>query len=141
MKLVKVQATNFRSIEDSGEFEVGDLTCLVGKNEAGKTAVLRAIQGIRPTDSFEYDRTRDYPRRYLNKFDERHPDGESPVARTWWSLDDDDIAEIEATLGDDVLQSSQIEVTSYIGRSGNTWSVHIDQKKCLRNLEASPNIS
>jgi len=136
MKLVKVQATNFRSIEDSGEFEVGDLTCLVGKNEAGKTAVLRAIQGIRPTDSFEYDRTRDYPRRYLNKFDERHPDGESPVARTWWSLDDDDIAEIEATLGDDVLQSSQIEVTSYIGRSGNTWSVHIDQKKCLRNLEA-----
>ena len=92
MKLVKAQVLNFRSVEDSGVFELGDLTCLVGKNEAGKTAILRAIQGIKPTDGFAYDRTRDYPRRHLNKFDERHPNGESPVARTWWTLDDDDMA-------------------------------------------------
>ncbi len=136
MKLVKVQVTNFRSIEDSEEFEIGDLTCLVGKNEAGKTAILRAIQGVRSTDSFEYERTRDYPRRYLTKFDERHPDGESQVARTWWELDDDDIAEIEAALGDGTLKSSQIEVASYIDRDGTTWTIPLDQKKCLRNLEA-----
>lgn len=137
MKLVKVQVTNFRSIENSGEFEIGDLTCLVGKNEAGKTAILRAIQGIRSTDSFEYDRTRDYPRRYLNKFDERHPDGVSPVARTWWALDDDDVDKVEAVLGDGALESSQIEISSYIGRDTTTWLVPVDQKKCLRNLEAS----
>lgn len=135
MKLAKVQVKNFRSIEDSGEFEIGDLTCLVGKNEAGKTAILRAIQGLRSTDSFEYDRTRDYPRRFLNKFDERHPDGKSPVARTWWTLNDDDVAEIGAALGDDVLKSREIEVISYIGRNGATWTVPIDQKQCLRNLE------
>ncbi len=135
MKLTKVQATNFRSIEDSGEFEIGDLTCLVGKNEAGKTAILRAIQGIQPTDSFEYDRTRDYPRRYLNKFDDRHPDGQSPVARTWWALNDDDVAEIEAVLGNDVLVENNIEVTSYIENSDTSWTVPIDEKKCLRNLE------
>lgn len=136
MKLVKAQVTNFRSIEDSGVFEVGDLTCLVGKNEAGKTAILRAIQGIRPTDSFEYDRTRDYPRRFLNKFDERHPDGESPVARTWWSLDDEDVAELAATLGDDALSKREVKVTSYIGSDGTKWNVSIDEQKCLRNLEA-----
>lgn len=34
MKLIKIQAINFRSVEDSGEFQIGDLTCLVGKNEA-----------------------------------------------------------------------------------------------------------
>ena len=50
MKLIKIQAINFRSVEDSGEFQVGDLTCLVGKNEAGKTAILHAIQGIAPSD-------------------------------------------------------------------------------------------
>ncbi len=136
MKLTKVQVTNFRSIDDSGEFEIGNLTCLVGKNEAGKTAILRAIQGLRPTDSFDYDRTRDYPRRFLNKFDERHADGESPVARACWVLDDDDVAEVEAVLGDDVLASREIEVTSYIGREGTTWKVSIDQQKCLRSLES-----
>ena len=36
MKLVKVKIENFRSVEDSTEFEVDDVTCLVGKNEAGK---------------------------------------------------------------------------------------------------------
>jgi AAA15 family ATPase/GTPase len=39
MKLIKVRVQNYRSVEDSGEFEIGDLTCLVGKNEAGKTAL------------------------------------------------------------------------------------------------------
>jgi len=87
-------------------------------------------------DAFKYDRTRDYPRRFLNKFDERHPDGKSPVARTWWSLDDDDVAEIEATLGDDVLKSREVEVTSYIGYAGTTWSVPVDRQKCLQNLES-----
>jgi hypothetical protein len=77
VKLTKIQVRNFRSIDDSGEFEIDDLTCLVGKNEAGKTAILRAIHGLAPTDDFKYDRTRDYPRRFLSKFDERHPKGSS----------------------------------------------------------------
>ncbi len=136
MKLTKVQVTNFRSVEDSGKFEVGDLTCLVGKNEAGKTAILKAIHGLDPIDDFAYDRTRDYPRRYLSKFEERHSNGESPVARTWWELDDDDIAELEELFGDGVLVRREIEVTSYIGRRGTTWVVPLDEKKCLANLEA-----
>ena len=31
MKLVKAQVLNFRSVEDSGVFEIGDLTCLGGR--------------------------------------------------------------------------------------------------------------
>ncbi|MBS0455929.1 MAG: hypothetical protein JSS44_01180 [Proteobacteria bacterium] len=49
MQLVKAQVLNFCSVVDSGVFEVGDMTCLVGKNEAGKPAILRAIQGIKPS--------------------------------------------------------------------------------------------
>lgn len=48
MKLVKARIRNFRSAEDSGTFDVGELTCLVGKNEAGKTAILTALFGTRP---------------------------------------------------------------------------------------------
>jgi energy-coupling factor transporter ATP-binding protein EcfA2 len=135
MKLVKAQITNFRSVEDSGVFEIDNLTCLVGKNEAGKTAILKALHGLSPTDSFSYDRTRDYPRRFLSKFEERHPSGRSPVAKTWWTLDQSDISEIEELLGKDVLTGSEVEITSHIGGAANTWSVPLDQKKCLANLE------
>lgn len=136
MKLAKVQVTNFRSVEDSGAFEIGNMTCLVGKNEAGKTAILKAIHGLDPIDEFSYDRTRDYPRRFLSKFDERHSNGESPVARTWWQLDDTDVAELEELLGEGVLIKREIEITSYIGRKGTTWLVPLDEKKCLVNLES-----
>ena len=43
MKLVKARVTNFRSAEDTGEFRLDHVTCLVGKNEAGKSAVLIAL--------------------------------------------------------------------------------------------------
>ena len=39
MILKRVRITNFQSIRDS-TVEFGDVTCLVGKNEAGKTAPL-----------------------------------------------------------------------------------------------------
>ena len=39
MKLTKVRITEItRAFIDSNEFDIGDVTCLVGKNEAGKTA-------------------------------------------------------------------------------------------------------
>lgn len=38
MKLKKAHVADFRCILDSNEVEIGDTTCLVGKNEAGKTA-------------------------------------------------------------------------------------------------------
>ena len=136
MKLARVQVTNFRSVEDSGVFEIGDMTCLVGKNEAGKTAILKAIHGLDPIDDFAYDRTRDYPRRFLSKFDERHSNGKSPVAKTWWQLEDADVAEVEALLGAGVLTGREIEVTSYIGGKTTTWLVPLDKKKCLVNLES-----
>ena len=65
MKLTKVRVTNFQSIRDSTEFDIGDVTCLVGKNEAGKTALLQAIYRLLPiveTDA-GYSVTDDYPRR------------------------------------------------------------------------------
>ena len=47
MKLTKVRITNFQSIQDSTEFDIGDVTCLVG-NEACKTALLKALYRLNP---------------------------------------------------------------------------------------------
>ncbi|WP_272513882.1 AAA family ATPase [Providencia sp. PROV187] len=49
MRLSKVRVQNYRSIIDTGEFDVDEFkTILVGPNEAGKTAILQAIQQINP---------------------------------------------------------------------------------------------
>ncbi|WP_256218039.1 AAA family ATPase [Burkholderia contaminans] len=110
-----MQVTNFRSVEDSGKFNVGNMTCLVGKNEAGKTALLSALYGLNPYGTFIYDKTRDYPRRFVSDFDERHPDGRSLVVNTSWALDDTDVAAVAAVLGDKALIKPEIGLTRGIG--------------------------
>ena len=68
MKLVKAQVKNYRSIIDSGPFDVERTkTILVGPNEAGKTALLRVLQQINPPDDvLKFEALRDYPRGNYN---------------------------------------------------------------------------
>ena len=78
MRLTNVRITNFKSIEDSGEFSIGDVTCLVGKNEAGKTAILQALHKLKPDSGpAKFDVGSSYPRRFLSEYEERHPDGKA----------------------------------------------------------------
>lgn len=51
MRLKTVHITKFRSIKNSQPFTVdANVTCLVGKNESGKTAILQALEKINPVD-------------------------------------------------------------------------------------------
>lgn len=131
MRLKTAQITNFRSVEDSEEFKIGDMTCLVGKNEAGKTALLTALYGLHPYGEFSFDRTRDYPRRFLSDFDEKHRDGRSLVVNTIWSLDKDDVAAVAAVLGDAALAKHEISLTRGIGYTHKEWSVPINDAEAL----------
>lgn len=66
-----MQVTEFRSVQDSGVFEVGDITCLVGKNEAGKTAILKALHRLNPLDETAgtFSVTDDYPRATVSEYE------------------------------------------------------------------------
>ncbi|MFM0069034.1 AAA family ATPase [Paraburkholderia aspalathi] len=68
MKLVKAQVTDYRSVRDSNAFEIEPAkTIFVGPNEAGKSAILRALQQINaPDDVPKFDPLRDYPRGSYN---------------------------------------------------------------------------
>lgn len=68
MKLTKARIQNYRSVIDTNWFEIeGNKTILVGPNEAGKTAILQALQHINPPDSIaKLDALRDYPRSLYN---------------------------------------------------------------------------
>lgn len=64
MRLTRFRIRDYRSVHDSGQIEVEPgKTLLVGVNEAGKTALLKALQQIRaPDDTEKFSALRDYPR-------------------------------------------------------------------------------
>lgn len=68
MRLSKARVQKYRSIRDSGWFDVEEgKTILVGPNEAGKTVLLQALQQINPPkDIPKFDPLRDYPRSEFN---------------------------------------------------------------------------
>lgn len=136
MKLIKARVQNYRSVEDSEEFEIGDLTCLVGKNEAGKTALLSAMRGLKPSGSFEFDETIDYPRRFSTRFDDRHPDGTAEVIRAWWRLDGADKAAVEMRFGPGVLlgDTFQSHFGFRYGEDSRIWVIEVDHAKALESL-------
>lgn len=63
MKLIKFRIKNFKSIEDTGECELAsDITVLAGKNEAGKTVILQALEKFNRDKEFnEEDKPLDRP--------------------------------------------------------------------------------
>lgn len=62
MQIESFRIRKFRNIQDSGEIELEQLTCVVGKNQSGKTALLRALHKFNPYDPDPYNITREWPR-------------------------------------------------------------------------------
>ena len=97
MRVKQVRVQNYRSIRDTGWFDVElKKTILVGPNEAGKTAILRALQQINaPTDVEPLNPLRDYPRALYNDISTKRIDPANiPVATVEFSLEPDDKAVI-----------------------------------------------
>ena len=138
MKLKTVLIREFRSIDDSGPFDVGEITCLVGKNESGKTALLRALYQMNPFVEAEsgYSITGDYPR--VNVEDYRHEVQEAKrqpatVARVKFELDEDDAEAIRVYTGERALKGKTIEVTR--GFEGDYQVEYsFDEVAALKNL-------
>ncbi len=101
MKIKTARVQNYRSIRDTGIFEVETCkTILVGPNEAGKTAVLQALQQINPPhDVKRLNALRDYPRAKYNDIKAGRVDPKKvPVVTATFALDEDDLAELPDSL-------------------------------------------
>lgn len=99
MKLTRARVQNYRSIRDTGQFDIEDVkTILVGPNEAGKTAVLQALQRLKPpADIKPLSPLRDYPRALYNDIaTKKVKPADVTVVTGWFSLDNEDLKELPA---------------------------------------------
>ena len=136
MKLTHARVRNFRSIQDTGKFSIGDLCCLVGKNEAGKTATLCALQSILPygEPQTQFDVTTDYPRRFVTRYKERHPKGDAIAVETWWQLSDEAYEILSEAFGDDAMTSREFTITKSYNQEGYTSNFAIREAQAVRNI-------
>lgn len=107
MKLKSARIQNYRSIKDTGviEFE-RDKTILVGPNEAGKSAILQALQQLKPPKGVRsLDALRDYPRSLYNDITKGKVDpATTPVVTAVFTLEDEDRDALPESLQDKITE-------------------------------------
>ena len=138
MRLIKVHITNFQSIQDSTEFEIGDVTCLVGKNESGKTALLKALYRLNPLidGDGDFDATDDYPRQYVSDYEEEIEAGRrepAEVVKATYELEADDIEAVEEGFGPDCLvdESPTVSLTKKYDNTRTFSGLKVDLEAAL----------
>ncbi|NQW11169.1 MAG: AAA family ATPase, partial [Alphaproteobacteria bacterium] len=143
MKLLSAQVTNFRSAEDTGEFTLDHLTCLVGKNEAGKTVILQALAGLNPHPAtpFEYTLERDYPKRYLARYAERHPDEGALVIKSKWAITDEAKGRLVAEFGPDSVTGNTVTLTRGYGSPSPRWVLPINEATAVSYIISNAGFS
>ena len=103
MKLIKARIQNYRSILDTGEFEIEKLkTIIVGPNEAGKTVLLKALQQLNASEKIQgFTPLRDYPRSLYNDITTKKILPENIVVVTgYFELDSEDKSLVPAEFQD-----------------------------------------
>lgn len=139
MRLTRVRVTDFQSVHDSTEFEIGDVTCLVGKNEAGKTALLQAMYRLRPIVDTDvgYSVTDDYPRRDVADYEheiEEEKRGHAVVARLTYELDEADAAAVASVFGPQALTSTILTISKAYEQTAVTFSLCVNHEAALQHI-------
>ncbi|HUZ61200.1 MAG TPA: ATP-binding protein [Hanamia sp.] len=105
MRLIKFKIDKYKCIDDSKWIEVSELTVIVGKNEAGKTTLLKGLHKLNPFNKEPYKMDREWPRSKRNERDVKQI-----VCTAVFELSDTDINEITTIAGQSIF-SKLIEVT------------------------------
>lgn len=134
LKLTRARVTNYRSIDDSGWVDIDNVTCLVGKNESGKTAFLAALKKLSPIDgvSGDFD-LKDYPRKGYVRYRRQHKTKPAVVVRAEFRLGEDDIRQIESEYGSGVMSSDLVTVSKDYANA-RTWDMEVDEASLVRHL-------
>jgi predicted ATPase len=135
MKLLKASVKDFRCIDYSQDFTLSSVTCFVGKNESGKTALLVALERLNPYDPARanFDKLLDYPRKRLADYEELHPNREGNVLETLWSLDVADVEAVEKSFGPGALKDTSVCIRKGYDNK-LTWAISLDESNIAKHL-------
>lgn len=135
MKALRFRIQNFRNINDSGWIPLERVTNFVGRNESGKTTLLKAFHKFNPVTPEPYDPQRDFPRdRYTRDYIAKgSKGGDWPVCSVAFALPDDVRAEISKVLG----QGQEAPKTAVLTRYYDN-SLSIDYEPPLVETPLSP---
>lgn len=88
MKLTQIRIERFKNVVDAQTIKIEpDVTCFIGKNEAGKTTILKALHRLNPANGSDrkFDVTVEYPRWRLSR-DRREGDLDAVRPITAWFM-------------------------------------------------------
>jgi predicted ATPase len=135
MKITKVRVNRYKSYEIPQEFTVDPaVTVLVGKNEAGKTAILEAVAKTKYfTDdkNFKFDPVHDYPRKEKKKYDKSGVVEEA--IQITYAIDPALRQTIEADVGKGVLSSDHITLATKYDNSQAIYELNAKTKTFLEH--------
>jgi predicted ATP-dependent endonuclease of OLD family len=138
VKLEWFRVREFQSVKDSGIIKVDDITCLIGKNEAGKSALLIALYRLNPivhtNDMFSV--TLDYPRMHVEDYniaiEEKKRTPAVPI-EAGYSLDEEELTAIKDLFGRDCIKNSVLTLSKDYDNK-EIFSFTIDDNKALAYL-------
>lgn len=113
MRLVEVQVERFRNFTDAQTVKIeSDVTGLVGKNESGKTTVLKALHRLKPANGADrrFNLTVEYPRWRLAR-DRREDAGleaNTKPVRATFAIDESDQSALQEIFGVALPPETQI---------------------------------
>ena len=116
MRLIEFRVERFRNIIDSGPVHVDDeVTCLVGKNESGKTAFLQALQLLNPDrPNTKLSAAKMYPA-WLEKKHRRTADLEKfQLVSGTFEFDRKELSRLEGRFGQDQIHALTFRVRAGI---------------------------
>ena len=136
MKLIEVRVKKFRNIIDSTIVKVeNEITCLVGKNESGKSSFLNALYRLNPVRRNAIFKLEDHYPAWLEKKDRMKGvklEQEQPI-NTVFELEEPELELIKTQFGEGIIQDNKFILNkSYEGT--NDYSFHLDEKQYLKNL-------
>ena len=104
------------------------MTCLVGKNESGKTSILQALYKLNPVvpEHSEFNVTDEYPRSEVEEYRQQVEDEEvaaAIVVLATYSLEPGEVEKVEATFGAGVLPQPIVRLSK-----GYENTLHVDLK-------------
>ena len=115
MKAIRFRVQSFRNIDDSDWITLEKVTAFVGRNESGKTSLLKALHKFNPATPEPYDAQREFPRdRYTRDYVSNGSNGEDwPVCSVEFEIPEELRIEIGELLEEDGESPEKVTATRY----------------------------